>query len=416
MLIILILFLDIYTDSVSGLLSFKSFKVYYYIYKKLGILSNYTYVILNICDFKAINSVYGVVKSNSLLKQIGYEIKNNLYKHELACRVAGDKYILLLQNKDIDKRLQLFIEEIKKVNSENFLDINVKKYNIIDNSISCLDCDRYAHLAQKNIDVNIEEFDIEMYKGYLKSQNLIKDFMHGIENNEFECYFQGKYLVNKLFDSAEVLVRWNHPILGVIPPIFFIELLEQKNKISLLDKYIVKDVCSKLIEYPKLNVSINLSSKSFCNPYIIDEIIDIINKSGVNPFQIEFELTETSFIDNRDIIKDSIIKIHNAGMKIALDDFGTGFSSLALLKDFDIDTLKIDRSFINNQDIRAAEIVKSIILLAHKLKMTVVAEGVENKEQLEKLKEENCDIIQGYLFAKPEKIEQFLKLNREFLF
>ncbi len=228
----------------------------------------------------------------------------------------------------------------------------------------------------------------------------------------------------------ESLIRWNHPQLGLIYPDSFISIAEETGLIVPMTQLIAEQACSHLCHWQdqlqnelKLTMNINLSSKHFLSPTLLDDIKEILNKTGMPPEQLKLEITETALMEDADETIRLVHRLKDLGLKLVIDDFGTGYSSLSYLQRLPIDTLKVDRSFVSriqSEPDGNRNIVEAIISLAHRLDMIVVAEGVETEKQLAILQEMNCQLGQGYLFSKPlskpkvdELIENILKLSQE---
>lgn len=255
-----------------------------------------------------------------------------------------------------------------------------------------------------------------------KSHSLELDLGYAIERNQLELYYQPKvYAKTKQIIGAEALIRWNHPVLGMISPSEFIPLAEKMGLIIDIGKWVIKTACMQnkawqVANLPLIPISINLSATHFLEKDLITDIMQTLKVTNLDAQYLEIEITETSLLEGEEIVHTILDELRKLGIKIALDDFGTGYSSLSYLNRFKgkIDMLKIDRSFIDNLSSSHEEdsnfIVNMIIQLSHQLKMSVVAEGVETNEQLEVLQNYNCNTIQGYLFSKPLPASEFTQL------
>lgn len=243
---------------------------------------------------------------------------------------------------------------------------------------------------------------------------LNKRLQDGIKNKEFLIYLQPKfYAKTGELAGAEALIRWNRNNKIVMPNIF-IPLLEKYELITILDAYVLDNVCQLINEWNEKNynlvpISVNESRQNLYNPNHIEELIGLINKYNIMPNMIELEMTETTVVHNVDLAKEAERNVHKLGFVVSMDDFGTGYLSFSMLKNINIDILKMDKSFFDDilESRRGKIIIESIIDMAHKLEIKVVAEGIENKEQLEYLRKIGCDIIQGYIYEKPITIEEF---------
>ena len=261
-----------------------------------------------------------------------------------------------------------------------------------------------------------EEFEQKMVR-----ENEIESMMiEGIENQEFEIYYQPQISTKtEQIKGAEALVRWNKDG-KIISPGEFIPVFEKNHFIINLDQYIYEKVCidiqemkERVKEVPK--ISINISKESLLEKDFLEKYIKITNKYNVKPNDIELEITERTTVNDDKYMKEILEKVKEKGFGIAIDDFGTGYSSLIMLEVMPIDTLKIDKSFIdrigiNNKEVNLIEI---IMLITKKLKLKTVAEGVEKSKQVEYLKKINCDLIQGYFYSKPLDFEAFKNYIKE---
>lgn len=210
-------------------------------------------------------------------------------------------------------------------------------------------------------------------------------------------------------------MRWQHPERGVICPSDFIPLFERNGKICRLDVYVFREVCALMAKWERMGkrlipVSVNLSRQHFREPGFLEEFSGIAKQYRVRTEMLEFELTESIFLDEEqiDVVKDSIHRMHALGFTCSLDDFGSGFSSLGLLKEFDVDALKLDRLFfLDMHSEKARDVIACLMELATKLNVKTVAEGIEEPEQVEYLRQVNCDMIQGYVYARPMPADAF---------
>jgi len=238
------------------------------------------------------------------------------------------------------------------------------------------------------------------------------DLRYAIQKNEFENHYQPIVdLQTSSLVGFESLIRWNHPKLGLIYPGSFISIAEETGLIVPITQLIAQQACEDLCNWQaqlkdqlKLTMNINLSSKHFLSPTLLEDIKEILDTTGMPAEQLKLEITETALMEDADETIRLVHRLKDLGLKLVIDDFGTGYSSLSYLQRLPIDTLKVDRSFVSR--IQSGpdgnrNIVEAIISLAHRLEMLVVAEGVETEEQLAILQEMSCQFGQGYLFSKP---------------
>jgi EAL domain-containing protein (putative c-di-GMP-specific phosphodiesterase class I) len=243
----------------------------------------------------------------------------------------------------------------------------------------------------------------------------------GLERNEFFLHYQAKLdLHTKGITGVEALIRWQHPDLGVVPPVQFIPLAEETGLIVPIGKWVLNTACAQNVSWqreglPPLSMAVNLSARQFADEDLVKDIADALKNSGMKPELLEIELTESMVIQNPERAGKVLAEIKKMGARLAIDDFGVGYSSLTHLKRFPIDTLKVDRSFINDlpQNPEDKAICQAIIAMGKSLNLTVVAEGVETLEQQTFLHDNACDEMQGFFFSKPIPSDQFAELLRE---
>ena len=391
---------------------------------------------LDIDRFKNINHTFGTYIGDEMLKQISNRLEKYREGENVLARVNGDQYgALILNIKDTENIIYL-AKQIIDLIEKPFLIEDYKIYITVSIGISIYpndgeDADTIMNHAQSAL-YKAKENGKNTYQIYsstmniqtFKSYSLEADLRKAVELNQLELFYQPKVSTQTLqIVGAEALIRWNHPEWGLLSPIEFIPLAEELGLSVKLGKWVkrtaaLQNKAWQLDGLPAIPISINLSAKRFLQTDLIQSTADILKESNLDPQFLEIEITETSLLENEKVVFSILDQIKHMGIKISLDDFGTGYSSLSYLKRFKgrIDTLKIDRSFINDLSTENTEndnfITKSIIQLAQHLKMDVVAEGVETKEQLDILKKYKCDTIQGYLFSKPIPVNEFASLLR----
>lgn len=387
----------------------------------------YVMVFLNILGFKNINEKYGVTAGNHALKYIYQVLKKCIYEDEIVARSESDHYFILLQEETeeaVQKRIDIMMQKIHGTETETAYDYGI---SFSQGASFIEEKDEELRVYQNRAVVASEYYNNskhcvfynkELYTKLNREIVLNESFEKAIEDNEFEVYFQPKInLDNEKTAGAEALVRWKHKAYGMISPGEFISLFETNGKICRLDLYVFEIVCKKLNEWkerelPPIKVSVNLSRVHLMEQGIecLKRFKDIKDRYQIPDGQIELELTESMVIEVKQLekVKKIIAEIQACGFLCSLDDFGFGYSSLALLKEFDVNIIKLDRLFFVNSNEKTWKVVKAFISLAHELNITVVAEGVEEKYQIEKLKEINCDLIQGYVYARPLPEEEFV--------
>jgi EAL domain-containing protein (putative c-di-GMP-specific phosphodiesterase class I) len=240
-----------------------------------------------------------------------------------------------------------------------------------------------------------------------------------LSQNELLLHYQPQIdAETRVVVGLEALIRWQHPEMGLVAPVHFISVAEKSGLIVPIGEWVLRTACSQLRTWRRkmdneITVAVNLSARQFQQPDLVAMIRSAIDETGIDPSWLEVEITESNAMQNAENTIYTLRELKTIGVRISMDDFGTGYSSLNYLKRFPIDTLKLDRSFIKDvtTDASDAAIVTAVIQMAHSLNIEVVAEGVEREDQLEFLRRQHCDIIQGYLFSPPlpvDKLEAFM--------
>ena len=392
--------------------------------------TDYTVVCLNICDFRHINELWGEDTGNKALKFVCRVLEEKAGKKELVCRNSMDHFFLLLREETeerVSARAAEMIDTINEKIHEKFSGYNMEFYigacrlSVEENIEKAMGKAIYASKQGKERSV-CKFFDKETAEKIKEEQEINALFSESLKNHDFKIYFQPKVSVDRTC-QVEALVRWDHRKRGIIYPDQFIPLFEHNGKICELDLYVFEEVCRIEADWLKqgkkaMEISVNISRFTLLNAgmEIWEEYRSVKEKYNIPDNLIEIELTETILMDESQIvyIQKLLQGFHSCGLKVALDDFGFAYSSLALLKAFDVDTIKLDRRFFVDENQKSREIVKYIIQLAHSLRMQVVAEGIEEKDQVEVLQEIGCDYIQGYVYSKPLPLEKFNIWKKEY--
>lgn len=381
--------------------------------------------------FKYINDTLGHEMGDKFLQAISDRLGKVIGQQAFLARMGGDEFTICVKETiDRDEILSKAAHLLSAIEKPFYLEgyelytsasMGISFFPEDGNDVDALirNADRALYKAKESGKSDWQLYSSSMNIETYKNSYLEKDLRKAIRNNEFFLEYQP--IVNtktgKIY-GAEALIRWKHPKKGVISPGEFIPLAEQTGGIFKLGDWVLKEVCalqSRLLEkgIATVPLCVNISPKRILKADFLNNVMENIKSSGIEPGLIELELTESVVIENTEKTKEIIAKLKEFGVMIALDDFGTGYSSLTYLKDMDIDALKIDRSFINGIGVNKANevIIKAIIFLAEEMGIRVIAEGVEEKEQLDFLIEQNCPRIQGYIFSRPvseEKLEEML--------
>lgn len=387
---------------------------------------------LDLDNFKIINDTVGHVFGDILLKNVGKRLKEHLSECDIIARLGGDEYVLMKCNLTDNKQVSNIADKILKIFKNSWYlerhefyittSVGITVYPDDGTDVQTLlkNADTAMYKAKEMGRKNYKFFNKAMNIQIIEKLNMENSLRHAVEKQEFELYYQPQIDIktNKIV-GLEALIRWVHPTMGIVLPMQFIPLAEETGLIIPIGEWVLRTACvqiMKLMEkgYNDVNISINLSVSQFMQQNMVETIADIVKETGINPKQLELEITESIAMYDLDFAIKVLNKIRDMGIKVALDDFGTGYSSLNYLKLLPINTLKIDKSFVHDiaKGPNEAAIVKAVIELAHNMDLTVTAEGVETKKQLEFLRKENCETAQGFLFSKPmsyNKIENLMK-------
>lgn len=386
-------------------------------------IKNAQIVLLDIKDFNLINSILGNEFGDKIIKTIGYVFKKYQSDEYFFARLSGNEFAGWIENSSeslikeyVEYFRALFNDEIKNIgfNQKIYFHISYSVYP--DNGADFESLYKKATIALKfakeNSPTRIFNFEKSMEESIEQEARIISYVEEAINEDEFTVYYQNKVSIrdNKVV-GVEALARWNSKILGFVSPAVFIPVIDKANLTARFSKVIIDKV---LMDYTKLEkkfqkditVSINISPLFFFEKDFTAIIIEAISNSGVNPNNVILEITEDIFINDFDTIQKIIAELKSFGVKISLDDFGTGYSSLNYIKNIDFDELKIDRTFMKDllTDERVLKLLKSIDQIAKAYDYSVIAEGVETQAQLEKVQEAGFDIVQGFIYSKPEPL------------
>jgi diguanylate cyclase (GGDEF)-like protein/PAS domain S-box-containing protein len=374
---------------------------------------------LDLDQFRWVNDTLGHDIGDELLIQFVKRVKACIRKEDTLARLGGDEFAILLPEISIEdvgemaKRILSSLQEPWNIKNHEFKttsSIGIGVYPVCGGDISTL----LKHANQALYKAKQFWKNNYQFCGHLTDckDSFENDIQRAIHNNEFYLVYQPKFnLVTKQIESLEALIRWNHPQKGMIVPSEFISRAEELDLIVPITHWVLEQVGMQmkkwqLLGFQKVPVSVNISPQHFEKGTLVEDILNIIKKAGIEPQYLILEMTESTMIRDFNTTIQTIQKLKQMGVKIAIDDFGTGFSSLSYLMKLQVDVLKLDKSFVEeltNQ--KNASLVHSIISLAHNLNLRVVAEGIETEDQRQILAQYGCDLGQGYLFSKPLKSE-----------
>lgn len=388
-------------------------------------------LLLDLDRFKHINDTLGHNVGDHILKLLGMRLKKLVKDYDIIARIGGDEYYILIKDidhtDDVIKLANIIIEDFKKPfhikDYELYLTTSIGISLYPDGGLDSQSMIKNADLAlykAKEFGGNAYYiYGIEIQSTGLERMMLLNQLRQALQNNEFMLHYQPQIdILTGKIRGMEALIRWNHPEQGLLYPDKFIPLAEETGLIIPMGEWILREASIQAKKWIDLGhditISVNISAKQFQHRGFISEVINAIDKSGLNPKNLTLEITETIAISNIDYTLNILDTLGSLGISVAIDDFGTGYSSLNYLNEMNVNELKIDRSFIWDieKNDKNKMISNTIIVLAKQLGLKVTAEGVENREQLEILKEMKCDIAQGYHFSKPvskEKMDEMIK-------
>lgn len=374
---------------------------------------------MDLDNFKTINDTKGHAIGDKLLVNIARELET-LIDCEAIARFGGDEFVIILKDCTVSQSSKVCNEIINLMRTPKVID----EYEF---AISCsigiaffpddgtdidtllMKADNAMYQAKEHGKNQFKFFEQSMNDQMVKKMELQQELRHGIQNREFILYYQPQVEVKtgKVI-GVEALVRWQHPHRGLLSPAHFIELAEETGLILPLGKYILKTACEQSVAWEKaglkdISMSVNISAKQFDKRSLVKDILKIIKETEMRPELLNLEVTETIAMENLESSVSIMKTLKEKGIAFSLDDFGTGYSSLTYLKNMPFNYLKIDKHFVQNTQNENFEevLIKAIIEIAHSMNLTVVAEGIETKEQMDTLITYNCDQAQGYYFCKP---------------
>ncbi len=399
-----------------------------------GSANHFYLLMLDLDNFKVVNDTYGHEQGDELLKQCGQRLRWILNEDDIVFRLGGDEFAIILRAVKTVHDVEKICARITHALAQQFMigsheifvgvsigvvqyqDKNYSESNLVKNADVAM---YWAKSAGKN---TFKFYSAEIEEANFHQQKLTTDLHSALKNNEFELYYQPIiHTESAHIVGLEALLRWNHPEEGVISPFVFIPIAENTGLIAPIGEWVIKSALDQLKDWqdqfnPDLFVNINLSARQFFDRRIVTMVSTAIKDSGIVPETVNFELTESLLMEDVDKAVGILSALKEMGTGISVDDFGTGHSSMSYLKQFPVDTIKIDKSFVRGLPTDSVDtaIIEAIFALAKSLQLDVVAEGVETEEQFEFLRAKHCTKVQGYLFSAPvkaKKIDQMLYQN-----
>ncbi|MDY0132198.1 MAG: EAL domain-containing protein [Desulforegulaceae bacterium] len=385
---------------------------------------------LDLDHFKHINDSLGHSIGDELLQLVGRRLTTCVRSTDTICRFGGDEFIILLteisspqaavqvSNKIHTAFTEPFIIDKNELYVNLSIGISIYPDDSVDPDVLIQNADTAMYNAKETGRNHFQFFKVEMNEKAVRRMFVETGLRRALIQKEFVLYYQPKInLVSGKITGSEALIRWVNPELGIVYPDEFIQIAEESHLILSIDRWVMLEACKQVKKWldsglSALPVAVNVSAVNFRNKHFLENIILILEKTGLPPDYLELELTESILMDNAESSVLTLKAVKDMGIKLAIDDFGVGFSSLSYIRQFPIDTLKIDRSFVDeiNSNKDNAAIVSAVIGIGKNLNQRVIAEGVETPEQLSFLQAMDCDEGQGFHFNHPMLAEDFTLL------
>ena len=392
--------------------------------------SEFAVCFIDLDRFKTINDTLGHEAGDELLKAMAKRLQQSLRKADLVARLGGDEFVVMLEGgaegsdlAAVAQKLLTAIAEPVLLQGCSFLvtaSIGIGRYpaDAQDAATLLKHADAAMYLAKDSGKNNIQFYTAELADLAARQFELESALRLALVRDELVLHYQPKVGVDSgRMLGLEALVRWNHPLRGMVPPGEFIPLAEERGLIVPLGRWVIQQACRQVRDWRNAGlrappVAVNLSARQFADETLVDHLVASMSTYGVTPADIEVELTESVLMSDPERANQVLGQLRQMGVRISIDDFGTGYSSLSYLKRFPAETVKIDRSFISGLpgDGDDTAITQAVIAMAHSLGLQVVAEGVETKEQLQALQRLGCDEAQGYLLGRPVSAADTAKL------
>ena len=391
-------------------------------------------IVIDINHFHVINDRYGKAYGDELLKRVGERIRDMVQDEGgIVCRREADTFLVYCPHRasyvELLEAAAVSLERDGR--SESRVRLRMGAYSNVDKTIDIERRFDRAKLAADTVKNSIAKtigiYDDSMRESEVFAEQLIDDFRTAIQERQFLVYYQPKFNIQcetPALSSAEALVRWKHPKLGMVSPGVFIPLFEQNGLIQELDRYVWQEAASQVRDWKQrlgvsVPVSINVSRIDMYDPELVEKMVELVRQNGLEFSELLLEITESAYTGDSAQIIETVTRLREQGFKIEMDDFGTGYSSLNMISSLPVDALKLDMQFIRNafRDRKDTRLLEAVIQLAESLEVPTIAEGVETAEQLLALKSMGCDVVQGYYFSRPlpaDEFEHFAAEKREF--
>ncbi|WP_244596699.1 putative bifunctional diguanylate cyclase/phosphodiesterase [Paraeggerthella hongkongensis] len=375
--------------------------------------------------FKIFNELHGSIRGDEVLKAIAQCLDKTLRNRGVYGRMEADHFALCLpKDMALSNNLATQLElALANAEAEHEIVLYFGMYEITDRTMPVdIMCDR-ATLALRSIKGNYNTrfalYDSNMHQSLITKHTMKAEGERALEHREFEPFIQPIFnLASGALVGGEALVRWRHPDKGLIPPGQFLPFFENSGFIVRLDSHIREEVCRFLASMESSGIasvplSVNISRLEFYDPHLCNNLVDLVKRHRLPLSRLRLEITESAYADNLPQLLQAMEKLQRFGFTVLMDDFGTGYSSLSMLRDVPIDMIKLDMRFLGGESrnrAREENILRAIVPMAKSLDLPVIAEGVETADQASLLESVGCDLVQGYLYAKPVSRDEFLAL------
>lgn len=395
--------------------------------------TRFALLFLDMDRFKIINDTLGHAVGDDLLRMIAQRLKVCFRETDTVARIGGDEFVVLMLNVADQDDIRLLNDKLLSGLAHPFMIRNHELFVTTSGGICIYPDD------EDNVETMMQKADIAMYHAKALGRNNVQ-FYHddmdqnasrrftisnslrrGLDRGEFRLYYQPKLDVfSDCIVATEALVRWQHPELGLLAPTEFIQVAEESGLIVELGEWVLREACRQNVAWQKdglagLRVAVNLSGYQLQHSHLVETVREILKETGMRGESLEFEITESVIMQNPDYAVEVLNEISSLGIHISIDDFGTGYSSLSHLKRFSVNTLKIDKSFVRDVENNTtdAAIATAIIAMGSSLNLKVIAEGVETEQQMDFLRVNNCDQVQGFLISRPLPADEALRVLRQ---
>lgn len=388
---------------------------------------------LDLDRFKTINDSFGHDAGDELLKEIGRRLRESVRESDIIARLGGDEFVILLPEITAARQVMPVADNILAAVGKPFTLAGQEFRITVSIGVTLFPGDgEDEQTLMKNADVamyhakeqgknNFQFYSEELNADSLERLALESSLRSALERGEFRLFYQAKRnMITNSVTGMEALLRWQHPELGLIAPMQFIPLAEETGLIIPIGRWVLRTACQQNVDwqhegFPPLSMAVNLSARQFIDESLLEDVKCALSETGMAPQLLELEITESMVMRDMPRTIQILNDLKRMGVRVAIDDFGTGYSSLSTLKQFPLDTIKIDRSFIHDV-VRSAEdkgLTEAVIAVGRSLSLTVVAEGVETAEQADFLRTHSCDEFQGFYSNEPMPAEEFARLVHE---